>query len=966
MRKTAVILIGVLLIFVLAACDGTDISKSAYISEIMSQNTKTLADENGDYCDWIEINNPTEQDINLAGYVIADNSGNSYTFPELTLKAGKQLVVFANGVEKYDVQRKVIHVPLSVGAKGENIYLYNEKGALVCRISVPGLETDKSFGVDSDGRLAIFDNPTPGKPNSVETQQSDNEEALTVGGLYINEYSPNSARTFMDEDGEYVAWVELYNSTDADINLKDFCLTDDALDKTKWVFPDYTIRAGEYGLVYLSGKNKAYEGGKTVHATFKLNGKEEELYLVSKTGVVVDKCPVYELVSNLSCGRVETEKGSVFAFFAKATPGVKNDSTYFDSVDSARYIKNKSIAITEVAAVNTSKASADGEYYDYIELYNNSSKKINLGNYKLSDSKKAESFKQLPERWLEPGKYAVICCGSEDYTDSSGSIHVDFGLNRYGETIYLSDKNGVLVDEFSYGRLADGISSGREEDGTAVYYTSFTPGEKNPSKVYKSALANPVFSQSSTYVEKGAKIEITVPHGEIRYTLDGSEPEKSSALYKKPLKITKTTVVRAKCFEDGYIPSDTICATYLVQERRHDLPVVFLTTDEKNLYDNDIGIWAKGSGASEEYPYEGANFWQDWEREINFEYMTADGVSQLSFDAGMSVFGQFSRANDQKSVEIKLKDKYGPSEICYPFFENNGVNVFSSFILRNSGQDYNSAHIRDAFAAMVIKNQMDIDIMDYKPVVCYVNGKYHGIYDLREKIDDSYLANHHGVDPDNVDIIKANSDVKKGTFDNYESLLNFLNNSDLSVEANYKKACELIDIDELINYWMCESFFTNTDTGNIKFWRENKEGAKWRWIFFDVDWSLFSTTYDYNIIDNYLDPEGHGVNQAFSTDLFIALYKNASFRTRMLEIFSQHLKTTFREERMLEILDELIEEIDSEMPYYLERWNVGSYDSWKSSVSSLREIIKEKIKMFPDQMKEGLSMTDEEVKKYLS
>lgn len=974
MKKLTLILTVLLLIFSLSACGGSGLGDNVYISEIMADNTKTLADENGDYCDWIELYNPTSQPISLAGYVIADNSSNKFTFPEITMSAGQCLVLFANGVEKVDTANKVIHVPLSVGAKGENLYLYDAGGKLICRISAPGIEADKSFGVGEGERLAIFDVPTPGKPNFAQgssqtvnaTVNSDNSVEVTQSGIYINEYSPNSTQTLMDDEGEFVAWVEIYNSTDKEINLGGCSLTDDSLDKGKWIFPDYKIAPGAYGVVYLSGKDKAYSGGIAVHASFKLNGKEELLYLYSKTGHLLDRCQVYELFANLSCGRI-AEKPDTFAFFARPTPGRKNAGKYFDSIDSAKYTGNREIAITEVAAVNTTNAHSDGEYYDFIEIYNSSPVNVNLANYKLSDSKKAESFKQLPKISLAPGEYAVIYCGDEDYVDSySGDIYVSFGLNRYGETVYLLDKYNVVVDALKYGRMQNGYSSGRDigGNGDVGYYTSLTPGEANGANALKSSLPNPEFSQKSTYLKKGSQIEITAPFGEIHYTVDGSTPTKSSPIYTGPITISRTGVVRARNFAEGYMPSDTVCATYLT-DRVHDLPVVFLTTDEANLYDYSTGIWAMGAGASAEFPYEGANFWQNWERPVNFEYMTEDGISQVDFDAGISVFGQYSRANDQKSVEIKLKDKYGPTKVCYPFFGDDAVNVFSSFVLRNGGQDYNIAHIRDAFAAMVIKDQMDIDIMDYQPVVCYVNGVYHGIYDMREKIDEDYLANNHGADADNVDLIKANSDVKSGSFDNYSALLDYVSTHDLSVDAYYQKACEYVDIDELINYWLCESFFTNTDTGNIKFWRENKEGAKWRWIFFDVDWCLFGSTYDYNIIDNYLDVEGHGVGQSFSTTLYVNLYKNPAFRTRMLEIFSEHLKTTFQTERMLKILDELIAEIEKEMPYYLERWDIGSVDSWKSNVEYLKQIISEKRKIFPGQMVEGLKMTDAEVQKYL-
>lgn len=974
MKKISVILLSVMLLLLLSACSISN-EKTVYISEIMSQNTRTCVDENGDFCDWIELHNPTDEIINLAGYVIADNSSNKFTFPELAMEPGEHLVIFANGVEKADTEKRVIHVPISIGAKGENIYLYAPNGVMVCRISVPGLAADTSYGVDAEDRLVVFEAPTPGMPNfetapdATEPTAGETDGEVTESGIYINEYSTNSTQTLMDEDGDFVAWVEIYNSTDKKVNLKGMSLSDDSFDKVKWVFPNFKIEAGGYAVVYLSGKNKVYEGGKTIHASFKLNGKEEFLYIFSKTGHAVDKCQVQEVLANLSYGRT-VEAPDTFAFFARSTPGRQNADKHFESIESARYAGNREFTITEVAAVNTVNAHTDGEYYDFIELYNSSSEKLNLANYKLSDSKKAESFKQLPKRALNPGEYITVYCGAdEDYvSDYTGDIYITNGLNRYGETVYLLDRNNVVVDAFTYGRLQDGYSGGIElgSDGSTAYYLSATPGAANSSQTVKNSLPNPVFSQSSTYLEAGTAIEITADFGEIHFTIDGSIPTENSPVYTGPIAVSRTGVIRARNFAEGYMPSDTVCATYLVGTRKHDLPVVFLTTDEDNLYDYNTGIWAKGAGASTEFPFEGANFWQNWERPVNFEYMTEDGVAQVGFDAGISVFGQFSRANDQKSVEIKLKDKYGPSEVCYPFFRDSDVNVFSSFVLRNSGQDYNVAHIRDAYAAMVIKNQMDIDIMDYQPVVCYVNGKYHGIYDLREKIDEDYLANHHGADPDNVDLIKANSDVKSGSFDNYESVLNYVSTHDLSQDAYYNKVCQYIDIDELINYWLCESFFTNTDTGNIKFWRENTPGAKWRWIFFDVDWCLFSSTYDYNIIDNYLDPEGHGVGQSFSTTLFRNLYKNKNFRTRMLEIFSHHLKTTFREERLLSILDELIKEIETEMPYYLQRWDIGSVEYWKDNVDTLRWVISEKRKMFPKQMVEALNMTKEEVALYLS
>lgn len=966
-KVSGIIFLLVLLMFSFCSCDNGGYKSDVYINEVMSSNISSFEDENGDFCDWIELYNPTDKAISLSGYMLTDDRYDidAFVFPDISVGAGEYFVVYADGSNKVDIENRIIHVPFSVSSKGECIYLFNAKGKLRNYINTNILSDDTSIGLDENGKLEIYNNPTPCGPNGQEIAKEDTENVKN--SVYINEYSTSSTETVTDEDGDLVSFIELYNSSERAVNLDGCFLTDDYLDKTKWEFPAVKIEAGEYLVVYLSGKTKAYDGKGNLHASFELKGKEDAIYLLDKRQKTIDSLQVYELVSNLSYGRTSKDITKL-CFFSKATPGKANTLKGFDSIDSARLTKNKTLSVTEAAAVNrTVPQSNKGEYFDYVELRNNTDKDINLKDYKLSDSKKAESFMALPDKVLKSGEYVAVFCGEDNYTSSvTGNIYRAYGLNRYGETVYISDKEGVIIDSFSYGRLSSGYSAGRDVTSTdeTVYFSALTPGKKNPETLLKAALSNPAFSKDSSYVEKGEKIEVSCPRGEIRYTTDGSVPTKNSKLYTEPLSVKGNTCIRARAFLDGYVPSDTVCATYLTG-RRHDLDVVFLTTDSDNLYDYNIGIWADGPGKTGEFPYVGANFWQEWERDVNFEYMTKDGISQLQFDAGIKVFGQFSRALPQKSVSINLRDKYGPTEVCYPFFDDNDVNVFSSLILRNSGQDFQKSHIRDAFCAMVMKNSVDVDIMDYKPVVTYVNGKYHGIYDLREKLDEDYLANHHGIDSENVDFIKGNNIVQNGSMDNYNALLDYIKSHDMREEKHYNYVCSQIDIDELISYWMCESFFTNTDTGNIRFYRENKSGAKWRWIFFDADWSLYPSTYTWNYIDNYLDPRGHGVGKAFRTTIMVGLMKNPAFRQRVLEIHSEHLNTTFDTERMLKIYDGMIGEIEGEMKYHCEKWGEISYKSWLLSTQELRKIIEEKRGIFISHMKDSFNMTKEEQEKYL-
>ena len=115
-----------------------------------------------------------------------------------------------------------------------------------------------------------------------------------------------------------------------------------------------------------------------------------------------------------------------------------------------------------------------------------------------------------------------------------------------------------------------------------------------------------------------------------------------------------------------------------------------------------------------------------------------------------------------------------------------------------------------------------------------------------------------------------------------------------------------------------------------------------------------------------MDPVGHGVGRSFRTTITSNIIKNPKFRQRMMEIIGQHLKTTFDTDRMLGILDELVAEIDSEMPYHYDRWKVHTYDKWLLRVQTVRDIVSEKNEIFRNHVIDALDMTQAEIDTYFS
>lgn len=785
------------------------------------------------------------------------------------------------------------------------------------------------------------------------------QSSLTLAELTlrINEYATSNTQTLADEEGDFVGWVEIYNYGDKALSLKGLSLSDNKSKPDKWYFPDITLDKDSYLVIYLSNKEVVYSEGKNIHATFSLSNNDETIGIYNGTQTVV-QTNVVDLISNVSYGYGKDGK---YIYFPKATPGKENTINGFESIDSANMCKEKEVVISEMCITNA-------DSYDYIELYNPTDKPVSLSSYRLSDSSDPEKAITLKtEAVIKPKSYYSVYCSNCTYYDKKkNQTFVDMGLNRYGEDIVLTDSNGFVVDSIEYGTTVNGYTCGRdvEKDSTLVYFSKSTPSAANVKTTLKKPVAQPQLNLESSFVEKGTTVSAEAQDCVIRYTLDGSEPDEKSPELKGNITVDSTVTLRARAFKDGHVPSEVTTATYIVG-RKPSMPVFFLTADQDDLFSNERGILASNIKQGDTFPYQSANYWKDWERPANIQYLDENGTAQLNFNAGIKVFGQYSRALDQKSLSINLKDKYGPKEICYPFFTDNDVNVFSSFVLRNAGQDNSRAFLRDAFCTMVIKNQVDVAYMDYKPVVVYINGEYYGIYDLREKIDEDYFANHEGIDSENIDIIKGVSTVKNGSINSYKHLMDYLSKNDLSKKENYEYISTIVDIDNVISYWMIESFFNNTDTGNIKYYRENTDGAKWRIVLFDLDWALFPTTYKNNMVKAYINPSGHGYNHSFSTKLMCSLIKNKDFRTRLIEINSQHYKTTFNEERMLKIFDEMVANLDEEMKYHTERWgSPASYETWKKECASLRKIISERPELFKNAFCETFNLTAEEKAKY--
>ena len=150
--------------------------------------------------------------------------------------------------------------------------------------------------------------------------------------------------------------------------------------------------------------------------------------------------------------------------------------------------------------------------------------------------------------------------------------------------------------------------------------------------------------------------------------------------------------------------------------------------------------------------------------------------------------------------------------------------------MRSGASEWYSSMIRDSLLTSLARDMTDLDVQAYYPAVVYLNGEYWGVYFFREKLNKYYLQQHHGIDPENVDIIYGNGTSSRnalaGDNENWLQLRDYVKTHDLSDPEVYKVVTDWVDVDNYMDMVINEIYVGNQDTGNIKCYREKNRGCK--------------------------------------------------------------------------------------------------------------------------------------------
>ena len=332
----------------------------------------------------------------------------------------------------------------------------------------------------------------------------------------------------------------------------------------------------------------------------------------------------------------------------------------------------------------------------------------------------------------------------------------------------------------------------------------------------------------------------------------------------------------------------------------------------------------------------------------------------LSKDGGVRVHGGFSRGTLPRSLNLYARAEYDQKDTFdLDFFETY---YYPQSITLNSGGNQLITQFPDYMMTQMVRD-LDFATMLFEPYVLFLNGEYWGFYWLSEKYDEEYLSYYYQVQPENLIIIK-NGAVEVGKekdLMSYKSMRYFLSRNDMSIDLNYEKACQMIDIDSFIDYYATMIYIARCGDwpqGNVALWRTREiydgdlySDGKWRWMLFDCNSTSMLDVFDcvgepYFTSCNTLTYHDTLTYVKDSDVLFHSLWSNQSFQEAFIQKLIYIGENCFPAEKM----DVFIQNyVDTMTPVLEKSWarfygsENNQYDTFCETMESHRSFFNQRL-----------------------
>lgn len=604
------------------------------------------------------------------------------------------------------------------------------------------------------------------------------------------------------------------------------------------------------------------------------------------------------------------------------------------------------LVISEVCANNENVITNEqGNESDWLELYNTDSATVSLHGLFLSDDRSNLKKHLITSNslLLKPNSFALLWA---DGKFEHGSNHLNFKIS-VGETVYISSMNDGIIDSVRIIHAKADHSYGRIEYTTHShwhYFTEPTPSRVNSSQAYFGYATPPEIDKSTGYYSDSISIGISADSlAYTYYTINNFDPNPDSSYTQNYLNnsinIHQTTVLRAKCYKTGYIPSETLSRLYVINEYNH-LPVWAMITDPDNLF-GVKGIYS--------HPW---NEGYEWEREAQHWYFDS-AKTALGYTAGIRIQGGNSVGMDKKSFRLHFRDQYGLKRLEYPLFSHASLQSFKQIVLKSGYDDDLSV------SGTLVRDPLSMDLWRLSGnlasasewAVLMLNDNYWGIYNIRESVDKDFIESHlKTADFDMIRYQKNGPELKHGSLSDWAALTNFINKTDFSTEAAYDSVCTMIDIDNFLNllaFVHCSQY--RSWTWGASAYKPVSRYAKWKWTIWDTDRA-------------YLEPLWNGFDEyssifaeKWANFMPKKLLENQRFRSALINRTADFLNSWFNPEFCSNQLDSLSALIAPEIEHEKQRWNVET--NWDSATTVLHNFIAQRPQIVRKQILDYFSIS---------
>ena len=527
---------------------------------------------------------------------------------------------------------------------------------------------------------------------------------------------------------------------------------------------------------------------------------------------------------------------------------------------------------------------------------------------------------------------------------------------------------------------------------------------KSPGEAQKMEEADDIIvSQEDSFCAGDLVLKLSDAGGyPIYYTLDGSIPGFESGFYEDPLVFTATDevrscVLRARSYDESTGEwGDLFTRTYFYADSMETLKerfstyIVCLTSDPYNLYDYEYGIMVEGKIRDEyvnspEYISgkltQPANFTQqgrDWERDAFVEILSPDGERLIAQDAGMRIFGHASRQYYYKSFKLYARKAYGNDTFAYPFFADNThgadqkvQDAYKRLVVRAHGFDKSVTLFREELFQTLCSQIEGIDSKSVAPASVWLNGGYYNFEWLQEVYDDTYMEENYGLmrkgDYYQKVALRANKfpddpDEKAEDIrgkEDYQKVAEYAE-KDLTDDETFAELEQLVDIDNMIQYFAIETYIANWDwpLNNIKLYRyysqnnvygTGRQDGRWRYLYYDMEAG-------FNIYneepEDWLDIE----TVMEQNPLFGAVMKRPDMQEKFAKYIELCIKEYFTEDRVRVAVEKLCGERDSELAEsFAYKHSIDeSYTMNMDDVEQNKEVIYDFVEKRPEMMRQQI------------